>query len=177
MEKTIAIYLKLLNVHNNKYLCHISLLSFSFILYILYHAFSLYYGILFCIVPVYLYSVKYNLKGAIFSITLVNLILLSMFLHGRGFEANFIFHAFLGNSILLLFSSFILMWKKIVEWMYYMINERTIQIIPICAKCKKIRKKDDKWESIEQFLNKMGISKLTHGYCPECYEDILNDFL
>lgn len=49
------------------------------------------------------------------------------------------------------------------------------KLLPICASCKKIRKKhtpaesEESWESIEEHLSNVEKVNLTHGLCPECY--------
>ncbi len=42
---------------------------------------------------------------------------------------------------------------------------------PICASCKKIREKDNKWIPIEEFLSKIAVMTFLHGMCPECMEE------
>lgn len=56
--------------------------------------------------------------------------------------------------------------------------QSTLQgILPICAKCKKIRlaggKADDPraWRRIEDFISERVDVGFTHGYCPECYNE------
>lgn len=50
------------------------------------------------------------------------------------------------------------------------LNEvRTLRgLIPICAKCKKIR--DDKgfWQQVEVYVHNHTEANFTHGFCPEC---------
>ncbi|MDD5207856.1 MAG: PAS domain-containing protein [Elusimicrobiales bacterium] len=45
-------------------------------------------------------------------------------------------------------------------------------LIPICAKCKKIR--DDKgfWEKVEVYLEKHSGARFTHGLCKECMAEL-----
>ena len=46
-------------------------------------------------------------------------------------------------------------------------------LLPICANCKKIRKEDNTWESIETYLGHTGAPPLTHGICPDCKAKML----
>jgi len=48
-------------------------------------------------------------------------------------------------------------------------------IIPICAKCKKIRLKDECWEQIETFISKYSQMKFTHTICPVCAKILYPD--
>ena len=48
-------------------------------------------------------------------------------------------------------------------------------IIPICAKCKKIRLKDECWEQIETFISKYSQMKFTHTICPVCTKILYPD--
>ncbi len=43
-------------------------------------------------------------------------------------------------------------------------------LLPICAACKKIRDKDDKWTHIETYIKERSHADFTHGMCPECAE-------
>lgn len=45
-------------------------------------------------------------------------------------------------------------------------------LIPICAKCKKIR--DDKgfWQKVETYLEKNSLARFTHGLCKDCMKEL-----
>lgn len=43
-------------------------------------------------------------------------------------------------------------------------------LLPICASCKKIRNDDGYWQQVEVYLRDHSDAKLTHGYCPDCFE-------
>lgn len=45
------------------------------------------------------------------------------------------------------------------------------QLLPICLKCKKIKRDIDYWEHIENYLKEHFEINFTHGYCPECFEE------
>ncbi len=51
-------------------------------------------------------------------------------------------------------------------------EEKKDRLIPICGWCKKIRKEDDSWEKLEDFLVKDGIGVFTHGMCESCSDTI-----
>jgi PAS domain S-box-containing protein len=42
------------------------------------------------------------------------------------------------------------------------------KFIPICASCKKIKKEEDKWEDVEQYINELSDVEFTHTVCPKC---------
>ncbi len=50
--------------------------------------------------------------------------------------------------------------------------ERKERLIPICGWCKKIRKEDDYWKKLEDFLTDEGFGVFTHGMCPSCSDKI-----
>ena len=53
---------------------------------------------------------------------------------------------------------------------------RTLRgIIPICAKCKKIRDDEGYWKQIETYIEKHSDALFSHGLCPECSKDIYGD--
>lgn len=41
-------------------------------------------------------------------------------------------------------------------------------LLPICSSCKKIRKPDNTWQQIEEFVSQRTEATFTHGLCPEC---------
>jgi hypothetical protein len=41
-------------------------------------------------------------------------------------------------------------------------------LLPICAFCKKIRTKDNRWVAIETYISDRSEAQFTHGFCPEC---------
>ena len=49
------------------------------------------------------------------------------------------------------------------------------KLIPICSACKKIRKDDNFWESIEKFLDHQYGAKMSHGICPDCAKKLYPD--
>lgn len=49
-------------------------------------------------------------------------------------------------------------------------------LVPICARCKKIRNAEGHWNSVERYLVKHPEVNLTHSYCPDCAEKILAGF-
>ncbi|KJS01171.1 MAG: hypothetical protein VR65_09710 [Desulfobulbaceae bacterium BRH_c16a] len=57
------------------------------------------------------------------------------------------------------------------------------KFLPICMYCKKIR--DDsgtepgagKWLRLEEFLRRKSGTDLTHGCCPECFDERIGDWL
>lgn len=49
-------------------------------------------------------------------------------------------------------------------------------ILPICASCKRIRKKDDSWHPIESYLREQSDAEFTHGICPECAKKLYPEY-
>jgi DNA-binding response OmpR family regulator len=41
-------------------------------------------------------------------------------------------------------------------------------LLPICAKCKRIRDKQNKWHEIETYISQNSEADFSHGLCPEC---------
>jgi CheY-like chemotaxis protein len=46
--------------------------------------------------------------------------------------------------------------------------ERAGGYLPICSSCKKIRDRQDAWQTPEMFFRKYAGLKFTHGICPDC---------
>jgi hypothetical protein len=52
-------------------------------------------------------------------------------------------------------------------------NVKTLQgLIPICAKCKRVREDSGYWRSIEHYIAQRSEADFTHGICPECIVQI-----
>lgn len=50
---------------------------------------------------------------------------------------------------------------------------QTLQgMLPICARCKKVRDDSGFWHKIETYIEKHSEAKFTHGICPNCEEDL-----
>jgi PAS domain S-box-containing protein len=50
-------------------------------------------------------------------------------------------------------------------------------MLPICAKCKKIRDDQGYWNQVEQYIMNRSDATFTHGCCPECVKFILDGTL
>ena len=50
-------------------------------------------------------------------------------------------------------------------------------LLPICAACKKIRDDNGYWSEVESYISLHSNADFTHGYCPECAENVLSDYL
>ncbi len=48
-------------------------------------------------------------------------------------------------------------------------------LIPICARCKKIRDTAGYWHAVEKYIVKHPDSDFSHSYCPDCYEKALSE--
>jgi len=48
-------------------------------------------------------------------------------------------------------------------------------IIPICAKCKKIRDDEGYWQQVEVYIEKHSKAEFSHGLCLECNEELYGD--
>ncbi len=46
--------------------------------------------------------------------------------------------------------------------------KRLSGLLPICAKCKRIRDKQDNWHEIEEYISEHSEADFSHGLCPDC---------
>ncbi len=44
-------------------------------------------------------------------------------------------------------------------------------LLPICARCKKIRDEQGQWNPLEVYITERSEAGFTHGLCPECARD------
>lgn len=45
-------------------------------------------------------------------------------------------------------------------------------LIPICAKCKKVRNDTGYWQNIEIYIRERSEAEFTHAICPACAEEL-----
>ena len=45
-------------------------------------------------------------------------------------------------------------------------------LLPVCAKCKKVRDDKGYWNQLETYIQKHTDANVSHGLCPECMEEI-----
>lgn len=45
-------------------------------------------------------------------------------------------------------------------------------MLPICARCKKVRKDDGYWEQIERYVSEHSEAVFSHGLCPDCMREL-----
>ncbi len=48
-------------------------------------------------------------------------------------------------------------------------------LLPICAKCKKIRDEKGLWNHIESYIEKHSDAEFSHGICDDCAEELYGD--
>jgi hypothetical protein len=49
-------------------------------------------------------------------------------------------------------------------------------LLPICAKCKKIRNDKGHWQILEGYISEHTDATLTHGMCPDCLKILYPNF-
>lgn len=69
------------------------------------------------------------------------------------------------------------LWKQSLNAMLEIINEIQLRRkgVHICCECKCINH-NNAWVRIEKILEHQGFERLSHGYCPTCYERTLQKF-
>jgi len=70
-------------------------------------------------------------------------------------------------------------------WMRLRVAERILsftrqirqlgELLPICAFCKKIRDDGTYWKQFEAYIQEHTGSNFSHGVCPECFEQQMNE--
>lgn len=48
-------------------------------------------------------------------------------------------------------------------------------LVPICAKCKKIRDDNGYWNQLESYIEKYSEASFSHGLCPDCADALYGD--
>lgn len=90
-------------------------------------------------------------------------------------EVSFIIYC-LGNILIIL--NFIIMTaQKLSSDLIYAMKEikNLESLLPICAKCKKIRNPEGRWEEIESYISTRTDTQFSHGLCDKCSDDLYGD--
>jgi len=62
--------------------------------------------------------------------------------------------------------------QKNAELMEALVQVKQLKgLLPICMYCKKIRKDENYWQQIEQYLVENSAADFSHSICPECMEE------
>ncbi len=48
-------------------------------------------------------------------------------------------------------------------------------LLPMCAKCKKIRDDEGYWQQVETYIQEHTDAKFSHGLCPACLDETYGD--
>ena len=61
-----------------------------------------------------------------------------------------------------------------IEELHLALNQiKTLRgILPICAKCKKIRDDQGCWKQVEVYVRDRTEANFSHGFCPECIKEL-----
>ncbi len=49
-------------------------------------------------------------------------------------------------------------------------------VVPVCAKCHKVRNEQGDWECLEDFVAARTGARFTHWLCPSCYDEEMQKF-
>ncbi len=85
-------------------------------------------------------------------------------------------------SIIFFFGAvFVLAGISIQSWLFHEIQSTLRGLLPICAKCKKIRadgadaKIQSSWKRLEEYISAKVDVDFTHGLCPACMQEELKE--
>ncbi len=48
-------------------------------------------------------------------------------------------------------------------------------MLPICSYCKKVRRDDNYWEQIEEYVSQRVTTRFSHSICPDCFEKVMEE--
>jgi phosphoserine phosphatase RsbU/P len=54
--------------------------------------------------------------------------------------------------------------------------KRLSGLLPICSYCKRIRSDHDYWEQVESYISEHSDALFSHGICPTCWEQVMEEF-
>jgi len=126
-----------------------------------------------------------KLRGRISQLVNLHRLLMAFFLIGYivvlvGFAVRLAILSNLFVSVIFFLGAvFVFMGVAIEVQLLTEIQKTLSGLLPICAKCKKVRDpnadgmKPDSWQNIESYISSRAEVDFTHGYCPECYAEIM----
>jgi len=84
------------------------------------------------------------------------------------------------GAVFFFFSVYALLCSRLQSTLFKELEKTLHGLLPICAACKKIRteahKDEPVWVPIEVYISERTDAQFTHGYCPECAENMLSEF-
>jgi phosphoserine phosphatase RsbU/P len=61
--------------------------------------------------------------------------------------------------------------RRVKELEDALTNVKRLQgLLPICSYCKRIRNDGNYWQQVDMYLAEHTEARLSHGFCPDCYE-------
>ena len=68
--------------------------------------------------------------------------------------------------------------RKIIELKQALAEIKTLSgLLPICARCKKIRDDKGYWKQIEEYISTHSEAEFSHSICPQCARELYGEFL
>ncbi len=61
--------------------------------------------------------------------------------------------------------------RRVKELEEALANVKRLQgLLPICSYCKRVRNDGNYWQQVDMYLAENTEAKLSHGFCPDCFE-------
>lgn len=61
--------------------------------------------------------------------------------------------------------------RRVKELEEALANVKRLQgLLPICSYCKRVRNDGNYWQQVDMYLAENTDAKLSHGFCPDCFE-------
>jgi hypothetical protein len=130
---------------------------------------SYYSGVILCII---VSSVFFRIKNKYYILMILIIVFLHFFtLSSIPFKINDLIKNvfFVGSAAL-----FTIVIHAII--LYFSVQIRVLKkLLPICAKCKKIRDDRGYWNQIEKYITEHSEAEFSHSICPECVKELYPD--
>jgi PAS domain S-box-containing protein len=63
--------------------------------------------------------------------------------------------------------------RLVLELQEALTNVKTLRgLLPICARCKKIRDDEGYWRNVEEYVKEHSEARFSHGICPDCMKTL-----
>lgn len=98
----------------------------------------------------------------------------------KGFElgaVDYITKPFNSHELLARIHTHVTLQKTIEELRDALDEVQTLKgLLPICAKCKKVRDDEGYWQSVEKYISLRTQAKFTHSICPDCLQELYPEY-
>lgn len=147
--------------------------------------FSLWFASLFFVFPGVFCTAGLGFRYSFFAMGIIPIIFNAMVLvNGSALLNDLLYYNIFLGGMLLIYTFLAYLVENILRKNYIAMEQLKISmdevrqlsgLLPICAKCKKIRNDEGYWQQVETYIQAHTKATFSHGLCPACLDDTYGD--